>query len=609
MKRMKHQKQSFGFSLGCALVVSLHVHALNLTWDAGNTGNGTTIDPASGNWNTTDNVWNDGANNVVWTQTGTTTPLNSAIFGGTDGAVDAYVVTLASQMAASNLTFNSTGYKLTGSTVSLQTGSGNGSITVAANKTATINSAMTGVNALNQPLVTINSGSVLNLGGAFSSAQYKFVGEGTLNITGGTSSPNVPQFNCAIINQSGGTVSMTAANTSYIGHTAGRSVTYTISGGSLNVNGATTYGLTLGRAMTTYTGTLVVQSGGMVNIGTTGQGSLVLTGVSPDGNSKLDVQGGALTVGTGNATNKIIFFYNGATAARTATMTQSGGTVTMNGIQFGNAVATYDATSLAKLQLSGGTNYVGVLGITLSANATTLPYSILLQGGTLGASQSWSSSLSMKLGTTGGGVTIQAADSGGTARNIILSGILSDDTAVNGTLTKTGTGTLTLAGTNTYSGVTIINEGALQIGDGGTSGQLGTGNVTNNAALVFNRSDDISVNNLVAGTGSVTKLGAGTLTLATGTLYTGNTTVSNGTLVVSESFLADGADVYVSTGAVLKLNFSGIDTIRSLTIGGVLQERSRRYGSSDSSGCFTGSSGFIRPLVGTPPSGTVMLLR
>lgn len=106
--------------------------------------------------------------------------------------------------------------------------------------------------------------------------------------------------------------------------------------------------------------------------------------------------------------------------------------------------------------------------------------------------------------------------------------------------------------------------------------------------------------------GGFTKLGAGTLTLAAGTLYTGTTAISNGTLSVSESFLSDAADVYVSSNAVFNLNFSGTDTIRSLYIGGVLQERGRSYGSNHASGCFTGT-GFIKPLVGTPPSGTMVM--
>ena len=51
-----------------------------------------------------------------------------------------------------------------------------------------------------------------------------------------------------------------------------------------------------------------------------------------------------------------------------------------------------------------------------------------------------------------------------------------------GTLTKAGTGTTTLTGANTYTGTTTISAGTLQVGNGGTTGQLGTGAVVDNAA-------------------------------------------------------------------------------------------------------------------------------
>ncbi len=57
---------------------------------------------------------------------------------------------------------------------------------------------------------------------------------------------------------------------------------------------------------------------------------------------------------------------------------------------------------------------------------------------------------------------------------------------------KLGTGTTILTGTNTYTGTTTISAGTLQVGNGGTTGTLGTGIVTDNSALVFNRSDAVT---------------------------------------------------------------------------------------------------------------------
>jgi autotransporter-associated beta strand protein len=83
-----------------------------------------------------------------------------------------------------------------------------------------------------------------------------------------------------------------------------------------------------------------------------------------------------------------------------------------------------------------------------------------------------------------------------------------------GSLAQSGSGTTILTSNqNWYSGGTQINGGVLQIGNGGTSGQLGSGLVSNNAALVFMRSDTISVDNVISGTGSLAQSGLGTLTL------------------------------------------------------------------------------------------------
>jgi len=110
-----------------------------------------------------------------------------------------------------------------------------------------------------------------------------------------------------------------------------------------------------------------------------------------------------------------------------------------------------------------------------------------------------------------------------------------------GAVVHQGSGTLTLTGTNTYPAGTTINQGTLQIGAGSTNGTAGTGNIADNATLVFNRAGVLTIDGVISGTGSVVQQGTGTTILTATNTYAGSTTVSNGTLVVN------GADSAVST--------------------------------------------------------------
>ena len=127
-------------------------------------------------------------------------------------------------------------------------------------------------------------------------------------------------------------------------------------------------------------------------------------------------------------------------------------------------------------------------------------------------------------------------------------------------LVKNGAGTLTLTGASSHTGGTTVNQGILQIGNGGTSGSI-QGNVTNNASLVFNRSDDISFAGAVSGSGSLTQQGTGTLILTGASTYTGGTMVNAGTLKLAAGATLGAGDITVGD----RRSSSNIDT--SLQVG------------------------------------------
>jgi fibronectin-binding autotransporter adhesin len=133
---------------------------------------------------------------------------------------------------------------------------------------------------------------------------------------------------------------------------------------------------------------------------------------------------------------------------------------------------------------------------------------------------------------------------------------------------KEGTGTWIWTGTNTtHTGQTTINGGALQIGNGGTSGMLGPGNVTDNSLLVFNRSDSISDTNFgtISGTGNLVKRGAGTLTLSKAHTYSGTTTIETGTLALtSTGSVANSSNIILSANALFDVSGT---TSGSMTLG------------------------------------------
>jgi autotransporter-associated beta strand protein len=120
-----------------------------------------------------------------------------------------------------------------------------------------------------------------------------------------------------------------------------------------------------------------------------------------------------------------------------------------------------------------------------------------------------------------------------------------------------GPGTLVLTGTNSYA-TTSVSNGKLQIGDGGTAGTLGMGDVTVNTGgvLSVNRGDTVTINNNIGGAnGAVSQDGSGTLVL--GGVNTFGTTA--GGLIVNAGTVQLGSATGLATGAIVTLNNGTLD--------------------------------------------------
>ncbi|WP_268622440.1 hypothetical protein, partial [Escherichia coli] len=81
-----------------------------------------------------------------------------------------------------------------------------------------------------------------------------------------------------------------------------------------------------------------------------------------------------------------------------------------------------------------------------------------------------------------------------------------------GSVSQNGGGATILTANNTYNGGTTTSAGTLQLGAGGATGGI-VGDVANNGALVFNRSDTGTSAGRVSGTGSVSDNGGGATSL------------------------------------------------------------------------------------------------
>ena len=450
--------------------------------------------------------------------------------------------------------------------------------------------------------VTFNGGSVTN------------------NIYGGMSAAGLAQNN---------SVTMTNGSAKWL--LGGYSANGNVIGNSVNISGGTLTGVSGGESNSgSATGNIVSISGGTVqsnvNGGFVASGSGKATGniVNISGNADLStatVAGGISSSDafTGNTLNKnsdaavhiarnfasVNFGYSGnanigeldstptGSALSGVTVNTNANNVSFDGVISGSGSIT--KTGAGTLILSGTNTYSG--GTTISAG--TLKGNIA-SGTDLSIADSATYDGANKARSVGGlngggkilntnGLTVQSGD---------FAGIIDNS---NTSLLKNGAGTLTLTGNNAYTGSTTISDGTLKgniasgtdlsIADSATydgdnkarsvGGLNGDGKILN--------TDGLTVQNGTFGgvidnsNTSLTKTGAGTLTLTRNNAYTGGTTISEGTL---KGNIASGTDLSIVDNATYDgdnkarsvgglngggniLNTDGL-TVQSGTFGGVI---------------------------------------
>ena len=255
---------------------------------------------------------------------------------------------------------------------------------------------------------------------------------------------------------------------------------------------------------------------------------------------------------------------SGGANTNTGITTISGGTLSVGTLANGGAASDIGASS------SGATNLVingGTLQYTGGAASVDRLFSVGTSGGAIDASGTGALNLAN---------TAAIGYSGNGSRTLTLTGTLVDTNTLaaaignNGgatALTKNGAGNWVLTGANTYSGLTTVNGGVLQIGAGGASGSFGTGNIVNNGRIDFQRTGSLTVGGVISGTGAVTNDGSGTVILAGNNTYSGGTTINAGTLQIGNGGVTgnlspDGAVVdnatliFNTTGNVLLSGFN-----------------------------------------------------
>jgi len=393
---------------------------------------------------------------------------------------------------------------------------------------------------------------------------------------------------------------------------------FILTGGATALTASITTGtVTLNNAInfTTTAPTATVAGGGTLTLGGVLSGSL---GLSKAGTGQLILSGGTANTYTGTTTVNAGRLHLNKTAAIVAVpgnLTIAGGQVS-----FGPSGATNQIADAAAVTMNTSGSVFNGTGINAGTqNVTETIASLTVTGGCFngGASSVWTITGAVSY-TGGAGNSILVGNSG--TRLSFGSLTLTDMTATAGGTVATNNSFTLYGNAGTQSSITTGNitlnnsrfnmrrGGAGMMGSrliltgdittagtaacfitedvaGGTAGQIeielsnAAGAITRTLTAGAGGADltvNIPINNGTATTGSLTKAGAGTLTLSGANSYTGTTTISAGvlqagvtTVVGTSGALGVNSPVVFANTAGAALNITGFDTqVGSITGGG-----------------------------------------
>jgi outer membrane autotransporter protein len=415
--------------------------------------------------------------------------------------------------------------------------------------------------------------TITNNGGLTEFRNASTAGKATINnINGGqTQFFNASTAGNATITISGGSSGFSAFfNTSTAGN-----ATITINKSAFMVfqNSSTAGNATITNSNFGFTEFLDTSTASNAKITNTSDGGTDFAGTGTAGNA-------TITTNTGGATS----FFNTSTAGN-ATITNNTGGVT----NFFNTSTADHATITAN---NGGftrffnTSTAGNATITTNAGG----YMLFIDKSTGGNARFITNAGGIFdiSALTSGGMTAGSIEGAGTyhlgsksltvgSNNLstAVGGIIADGGIFGGTegsLVKVGTGTLTLTGTNTYSGGTSINAGALNVSADSNLGAASGGLTFNGGTLQFGSAFNLantrtitlnggggtfdtngfntSVSQGITGIGGLTKTGPGTLTLSGSGSYSGGTVLNAGILLVDNAQALGLGNVTVNAGIV-----------------------------------------------------------